>query len=206
MTCYCGKPLIGRRDKQYCSETCRRRESQRRYVRRHKHEPKFIERNRAKNKRQRAANPEKYRAKGRERYYKNVVRNRSRSLARYYQNRDKRLLYASLHRDRSREAFAKWRKKNPERMRQLIRDYMQRHKSKLYAKWKARRDALCDAYVKQVIHIVNHVPSSQIPPDIVELKRNQLRLLRAVRNRGKEVKNAYKRNQSQVALLEETIL
>lgn len=76
-----------------------------------------------------------------------------------------------------------WALEHPERMREFQKKNWKRHRHKILKRARENCARLSDSYVKQVIHSVNRVSASEIPPDIIELKRNQLRLTRAVRKR-----------------------
>lgn len=81
------------------------------------------------------------------------------------------------------------RRTAPVRERREVTPYYRcRFRHQVLARAKARADALDDRYIKQQLATTEHVDWSEIPPEILELKRNQLRLFRAVRNHRKGVK------------------
>jgi hypothetical protein len=92
------------------------------------------------------------------------------------------------------EAAKRWAAEHPERAKWLAHRYRNRHKPKISRMARERVAALTDGYIKQILVSELDVKRFEIPPEILELKREQLRLLRAARKREGGKNNAHKRN------------
>ncbi len=96
-----------------------------------------------------------------------------------------------------REYTPKWRAKNPERYKEQCRRYVARHPGKstarmarllkrnpeyFHERWKRESIALTDDYIKRVLCAHSRLGFNDIPKVLIEAKRAELKLRRALKD------------------------
>lgn len=92
---------------------------------------------------------------------------------------------------KAQERTNKWILNNPEKMKVIRREKQKRisktssYKKKQLEKYYYNRDNLTDRYIKYLIVHKNELSQSDVPQQLIELKRKELLLIRQIKNNGK---------------------
>ena len=125
----------------------------------------------------RLENPEKAREATRKWYLKNVEKERERFREWRLENPEK-----------VREATRKWRLENPEKARERFRKWRLENPEKVREYGREWRDSLSDGYVTSLLKASGLPPEIiEDNPEIVELKRLQIKLNRKINQKKKEL-------------------
>ena len=115
-----------------------------------------------------------------------VYRSRNRIKATQYariyreKNKEKLVEIRKLRLWRIRKAQNKWRSENRERDNEVKRNY-----AKIF--YARHKDALSDIYIRRALNFVRggvKLRNNQIPQELIELKRNQLKLARLIKEKS----------------------
>ncbi len=96
------------------------------------------------------------------------------------------------HKDKHRELMYSWRKKNKDKVRKMLYDYSNKkfgsHTACCSFYMKKYKEQLTDTYVKfkLIQHTKGALKFSDIPEDLIKLKREQILLTRKIKNNDKE--------------------
>ena len=99
----------------------------------------------------------------------------------YAENRDKAREYRTENRDKIAERQRQYRAENLDKRAELHRQYRAENRDKIAERKRQHRAALPDAYVAQEIKRGTALTRADIPPELLEAKRLQLKLKRLAR-------------------------
>jgi len=132
------------------------------------------------------ANLKENKEKRRKKYWKDPEKFKARSLAYHYANRDKILIKQSGYRNLHKSELAR---------KQLARYYRNHELNKTISRYKralnrdeinaangAKKSALTEVYVRGLLSKHSILPPSAFPPELVELKRTQMRIKQTIEN------------------------
>jgi len=144
-------------------------------------------------KKYREENREKLLARRREYYEENRDRELARRREYYEENRDREkaraMEYYEENRDREKARRSEYYEENRENLLARRKEYYEENRDKVLAQEKKYREELIDSYIKKTIRQSLNLQEGQISEDLMSLKREQLKLLRAI----KEAKNGITR-------------
>ena len=72
-----------------------------------------------------------------------------------------------------------------ERRLEYGRRYRAKNRERIRAKDRERIESLSDSYVREILRKGTSLSAKDFPPEVVELQRNRIRLLRAIRKTNK---------------------
>jgi hypothetical protein len=87
------------------------------------------------------------------------------------------------------ERCNRWALKNPEKLKEIYKNQKKDYKTSSYRKkqlekYHYNKDNLTDRFIKHRIAHMNELSQSDIPQELIELKRKQLLLIRQNKNNG----------------------
>ena len=86
--------------------------------------------------------------------------------------------WRAKHRDRDNENSRRWRANNPERLHAMLKLYRQTHPEARREASKSWRTKLADKYL---LSLLRRRFDGPVPNEVLELKRRQIQLIRAIR-------------------------
>jgi len=104
---------------------------------------------------------------------------------------ERRHKYYLKHKEKELSRSIKWQKDNPEKYKpvrekaNLKYRISKKGKSKIYKRDKSYRESITDAYIKRLAIQKSNLSYSDVPQELIELKRKQLLLIRQIRNNDK---------------------
>ena len=91
------------------------------------------------------------------------------------------------HPEKARETSRKWRNNNRDKANALSVEWVKKNPDKQTFMQARLRNNLSDGYVKQQIKRQTGIPTANIPDDIIELKRLQIKLNRKIKQKKSEL-------------------
>jgi len=132
---------------------------------------------------------EERRAKARAKYAENPEKHRARAKAWYAANperaRENNTAWCAANLEKKRESNTAWRAANPEKHRACSLVWSREHPEDVIRQTSKAREDLAPSYVAFVLQM----SVKDVTPELLELKREQLRLTRIARELKKELKN-----------------
>jgi len=88
------------------------------------------------------------------------------------------------------ERSKRWRLNNPEKYKEICKNKVvcftsDSYRKKQLEKYYYNRDNLTDRHIKHLIAHKNELSQSDIPQELIEIKRKELLLIRKIKNNGK---------------------